>query len=192
MTRSRLITRRRAIVAGLASVGGLVLARAPKELPPTYGNLLRGGRHADLRGAPRLLPASRSPASTRVGNHVVPSHRHDQPGDQREVAARRGYGRLQAGAFADWRLSVEGRVARPHAFSLAELKELRRGARSRGTSARKAGRRSRSGPVAVGVVLRPSASCHRRVSPSAAPWTTGWTASICSMRCTRRPCSPTA
>jgi DMSO/TMAO reductase YedYZ molybdopterin-dependent catalytic subunit len=34
------------------------------------------------------------------------------------------YGRLQAGAFADWRLSVEGRVARPRAFSLAELKAL--------------------------------------------------------------------
>ena len=30
----------------------------------------------------------------------------------------------QAAAFADWRLSVEGLVARPHAFSLAELKQL--------------------------------------------------------------------
>ena len=34
------------------------------------------------------------------------------------------YRRHQAGAFADWRLAVEGRVATPRAFSLAELKQL--------------------------------------------------------------------
>src|SRR4029450_12740306 len=34
------------------------------------------------------------------------------------------YRKLQAGAFADWRLSVEGRVARPRTFSLADLKQL--------------------------------------------------------------------
>ena len=32
--------------------------------------------------------------------------------------------RLQSGAFADWRLSVEGRVASPRTFSLADLKAL--------------------------------------------------------------------
>ena len=31
---------------------------------------------------------------------------------------------MQAGAFADWRLSVEGSVARPRTFSLAELKQF--------------------------------------------------------------------
>ena len=34
------------------------------------------------------------------------------------------YRRLQGGAFADWRLSVEGSVATPRTFSLAELKQL--------------------------------------------------------------------
>ena len=34
------------------------------------------------------------------------------------------YRRLQTGAFADWRLSVEGSVATPRTFSLAELKQL--------------------------------------------------------------------
>jgi DMSO/TMAO reductase YedYZ molybdopterin-dependent catalytic subunit len=33
------------------------------------------------------------------------------------------YRRLLAGNFADWRLSVEGLVARPYSFSLAELKQ---------------------------------------------------------------------
>ena len=56
MTTSRLITRRRAIVAGLASVGGLVLARSPKELPPTYGNLLRMGDTLTYAAHRALLP----------------------------------------------------------------------------------------------------------------------------------------
>ena len=34
------------------------------------------------------------------------------------------YRRLEGGAFRDWRLSVEGRVAAPRTFSLAELKRL--------------------------------------------------------------------
>jgi DMSO/TMAO reductase YedYZ molybdopterin-dependent catalytic subunit len=33
-----------------------------------------------------------------------------------------GFKRLQAGGFADWRLAVDGMVARPASFSLAELK----------------------------------------------------------------------
>jgi DMSO/TMAO reductase YedYZ molybdopterin-dependent catalytic subunit len=36
----------------------------------------------------------------------------------------RTYGQLRAGGFANWRLQVEGRVATPHAFSLADLKGL--------------------------------------------------------------------
>ena len=34
------------------------------------------------------------------------------------------YARLRAGGFADWRLAVGGMVARPYAFSLAELKRM--------------------------------------------------------------------
>ena len=37
MKTTGLITRRRAIITGLASVGGLILTRYPKDLPPTYG-----------------------------------------------------------------------------------------------------------------------------------------------------------
>ena len=35
MKTTRLITRRRAIITGLASAGGLILTRYPKDLPPT-------------------------------------------------------------------------------------------------------------------------------------------------------------
>lgn len=41
-----------------------------------------------------------------------------------EVPDNETYQRLSAGEFADWRLTVDGLVARPLAFSLAELKIL--------------------------------------------------------------------
>ena len=53
--KTRLITRRRAILAGAASLGGLLIARHPKELPPTYGNLLRMGDNATYAAHRTLL-----------------------------------------------------------------------------------------------------------------------------------------
>ena len=44
MKTTGLITRRGAIIAGLAAVGGVAVARRfPKILPPTCGNVLRAG-----------------------------------------------------------------------------------------------------------------------------------------------------
>ena len=56
-TTGLIFTRRRAIVAGLASIGGLVAARLPRELPPTYGNLLRMGATPTYAAHRTLLPA---------------------------------------------------------------------------------------------------------------------------------------
>jgi DMSO/TMAO reductase YedYZ molybdopterin-dependent catalytic subunit len=41
-----------------------------------------------------------------------------------EVPENESYQRLMAGGFADWRLRVDGLIARPVSFSLAELKRL--------------------------------------------------------------------
>lgn len=56
MKRAGLITRRRAIMTGFASVGGFMLARYPKDLPPTYGNLLRLGDTVTYAAHRALLP----------------------------------------------------------------------------------------------------------------------------------------
>ncbi len=53
-----------------------------------------------------------------------PGDRHDRSRRRRKVRARRGLSARAERRFADWRLSVEGRVATPRAFSLAELKRL--------------------------------------------------------------------
>ena len=125
MKTSGLITRRGAILAGLASAGGLVLARFPKDLPPTYGNLLRMGDTFTYGVHRALLPGQA--LAKEYGLHDVtsfPATGTTDPAVTVKSEIGEAYRRLQSGAFADWRLPVEGSVARPRAFSLAELKQL--------------------------------------------------------------------
>ena len=130
---SGLITRRGALIAGAAAVGGVILGRRfPKILPPTCGNVLRAG-DSFTYGMQRALLGERSlvkeyraedltsfPATgttdPAAGKGVVP-----QLADP-ELAA--SYGRLRDGSFTEWRLPVEGSVAKPQAFTLAELKQF--------------------------------------------------------------------
>lgn len=124
------VVSRRNIITGLASTGGLLLAGcSSKELPPTYGNVLRMGDLLTYRAFRMLLPAN---ALAREYTHSditsSPAIGTTNPGDPQQLAfsAERGpiYDRFRAAGFADWRLKVEGRVARPRSFSLADLKAL--------------------------------------------------------------------
>lgn len=125
MKTGKLITRRRAILAGLAPVGGLVLARFPKDLPPTYGNLLRMGDTLTYAAHRALLP--RQSLVREYSDRDItsfPAVGTTNPGVTENTALGDAYSQLQSGAFGDWRLSVEGCVATPRTFSLAELKQL--------------------------------------------------------------------
>jgi DMSO/TMAO reductase YedYZ molybdopterin-dependent catalytic subunit len=121
---------RRKLVTGLASTGGLLLAGcSSKELPPTYGNVLRMGDLLTYRAFRTLLPAqSLVREYGRSDITSSPAVGTSNPADPHEELynAERGplYDRFRAGAFADWRLKIEGRVAKPKSFSLAELKAL--------------------------------------------------------------------
>jgi DMSO/TMAO reductase YedYZ molybdopterin-dependent catalytic subunit len=120
MKTSRLITRRAAIATGVAALGGLVFTRYPKDLPPTYGNLLRMGDTLTYAAHRTLLPKQslvREYDLTEVTS--FPAIGETNPG--KTSAA---YRELQAGSFRDWRLSVEGRVAAPRTFTLDDLKRL--------------------------------------------------------------------
>jgi len=126
MKSTKLITRRRAIVAGLASVGGVMLARHSTALPPTYGHLLRMGDDLTYVAHRTLLPGeSLAKEYTITDLTSFPAVGTIDPRAGLNKERGDAYRRLHDGAFADWRLSVEGRVARPMSFSLAELKQLR-------------------------------------------------------------------
>ncbi len=124
------VVSRRKLITGLASTSGLLLAGcSSRELPPTYGNVLRMGDVLTYRAFRLLLP-ERSLAREYSHGDITssPAIGTTNPADphQQLFNAERGptYDRLRAAGFADWRLRVEGRVARPMSFSLADLKAL--------------------------------------------------------------------
>ena len=110
-------------------MGGLLLPGCSKTLPPTYGNLLRMGDVLTYTAHRTLLPGQ---SLAREYSHKdissVPAIGTTNPADPDTpyFSATNGptYERLRGGGFTDWRLSIEGRVARPGSYSLADLKRF--------------------------------------------------------------------
>jgi len=120
-----LITRRNALITGLASVGGWLLPGCSQPMPPTYGNLLRMGDNLTYAAHRALLPGQSLAREYRPGDvSSFPATGTLNPGDPDNPNASEEYRRLQQESFAGWRLVVEGLVSRPGAYSLADLKRL--------------------------------------------------------------------
>jgi len=125
MKKSGLITRRNAIVTGLAAAGGFLVTRLPDTLPPTYGNLLRMGDSFTYAAQRVLLPSGTLVKEYSHGDITsFPATGTVDPGALDLPGLSDVYRELQHGSFAAWRLPVEGRVAAPRSFSLAEIKAL--------------------------------------------------------------------
>jgi DMSO/TMAO reductase YedYZ molybdopterin-dependent catalytic subunit len=125
MSKRGLITRRGLMVAGLATVGGVVLARSPKVLPPTYGHLLRMGDTLTYATHRALLPGQALAREfERSAITSFPAIGTTDPGASVKSALGQAYKVHQAAGFAGWKLRVEGLVDHPRDFTLAELKAL--------------------------------------------------------------------
>ena len=118
LSRRKLITGGLAATAGLAGLGvAAQLARRYGLVPPDAGGLFGPGEtltyaaqrlltaHAPARNFPRSL-ISKDPFAVPIA----------QPSD--------AFKRSQALGFKDWRLTVDGMVARPTSFSVADLRSL--------------------------------------------------------------------
>src|SRR3954468_19673258 len=96
-----LLTRRRAIVAGLASIGGVAVARHASALPPTYGSLLRMGDDLTYAAHRMLLPGEslgREYTAAEITSFPAVGTTNPATGrDDREAADL--YRQLQSGAF---------------------------------------------------------------------------------------------
>lgn len=121
---------RRVFIKGLASCAGVLLAGCTPTDPPTYGNVLRMGDVLTYK-AHRLLMPAHSLAREYDYSDIssVPAIGTTNPADPDKCgffSAEHGpvYEQLLANRFADWRLVVEGSVARPRGFSLDELRRM--------------------------------------------------------------------
>jgi DMSO/TMAO reductase YedYZ molybdopterin-dependent catalytic subunit len=116
------ISRRKLIIGGLAATAGVsglgVAARIAQRyglIPPDHGGIY--GLGETLTYASQRLLTRHSLAREFSRSQI------SKPPLANEIAPLNdAYKRLQAGGFADWRLTVDGLVDRPAAFSLAQLK----------------------------------------------------------------------
>ncbi len=122
---SESITRRKLITTGLAAAAGLGGLEAAARIADHYGFLAPD--HSVLFGSGEALTY----ASQRI---LMAHHSHVREFNRSEISKiipvngeppkTDSYQRLLAGGFSDWRLQVDGLVARPSTFSLAELKRF--------------------------------------------------------------------
>lgn len=116
------LSRRKLITTGLAAAAGVtglgVAARLAQKyglVPPDHGGIYGIGETLTY-ASQRLLTRhslAREFSRSQISKRPVPN---EMPPLKEE------YKRLQAGRFVDWRLSVDGMVARPGTFSLAQLR----------------------------------------------------------------------
>jgi DMSO/TMAO reductase YedYZ molybdopterin-dependent catalytic subunit len=116
---SKLFTRRKLITTA-AGVSGLAVAARLADryglIPPDHGGIYGVGETLTYAGQ-RILMANHSLAREFDRSQITKSVPIDGKSPEQD-----NYQRLLAGKFADWRLKIDGLVARPSLLSLAELK----------------------------------------------------------------------
>ena len=116
------LSRRKLITAGLATAAGASGLAVAAKLAARYGlippdsGVLYGAGETLTYAAQRLLTRHS------LAREFAPSQISKYPFANAVYPLGEEFQRLQTGAFAEWRLSVDGMAARPASFSLAQLK----------------------------------------------------------------------
>jgi DMSO/TMAO reductase YedYZ molybdopterin-dependent catalytic subunit len=117
---SQPLSRRGLLTAGAATFGGLLLAGCDRlSNAPKFQSLLGSAERATY-GAQRVLLSGQPLAREYREKDLSPVFRANgstMPDDE-------AYQALMEGGFADWRLKIDGLVARPISLSIADLKRL--------------------------------------------------------------------
>jgi len=122
-------TTRRAVLQGLASSAAITLAGCSASEPPSYGNVLRMGDWLTYNAHRLLLPRQSLAREYDLRDiSAAPAIGTTDPADPSQGGFvqefAEDYSRLLRDGFADWRLTVEGSVAKPSSFSLEDLKRM--------------------------------------------------------------------
>ena len=115
-------SRRKLITTGLAAAAGVVGLGAAERIAQAYG--LIPPDHGGIYGLGETLTYASQRLLTRhsLAREFSRSQISKPPLANEMPPLNDAYKRLQAGGFADWRLAVDGMVARPASFSLGQLK----------------------------------------------------------------------
>jgi DMSO/TMAO reductase YedYZ molybdopterin-dependent catalytic subunit len=118
------ISRRQFVTAGLAATAGVSglaasvnLAKRHGLIPPDSGGIYGPGETLTYAAQRLLARHSLAREFPRSMISKVPFANSMPPLND-------AFKRLQGGAFADWRLSIDGMVARPASYSLADLRSF--------------------------------------------------------------------
>ena len=116
------ISRRKLIIGGLAATAGLSALGVAARIAEKYG--LVPPDHGGIYGLGETLTYASQRLLTRhsLAREFSRSQISNPPFANEMPPLNDAYKRLQAGGFADWRLTVDGMVDRPASFSLGQLK----------------------------------------------------------------------
>jgi DMSO/TMAO reductase YedYZ molybdopterin-dependent catalytic subunit len=116
------ISRRKLIIGGLAATAGVSGLGVAAHLAEKYG--LVPPDHGGIYGLGETLTYASQRLLTRhsLAREFSRSQISQRPLENEIAPPSEAFKRLQAGGFADWRLTVDGMVDRPGSFSLAQLK----------------------------------------------------------------------
>ncbi len=120
--RSKKISRRKLIAAGLGAAAGVSAVGVAAELAQKYGFVPPD--HGGIWGLGETLTYASQRLLTRhsLAREFSRSQVSERPFPNEMAPPSEAFKRLQAGGFADWRLTVDGMVARPASFSLDQIK----------------------------------------------------------------------
>ncbi len=116
------LSRRKLITTGVAAAAGVTGLGVAARLAQKYG--LIPPDHSGIFGLGETLNYASQRLLTRhsLAREFSPSQISKPPFANELAPLPDAFKRLQAGGFADWRLSIDGMVDRPTTFSLAQLK----------------------------------------------------------------------
>jgi DMSO/TMAO reductase YedYZ molybdopterin-dependent catalytic subunit len=118
------ISRRKLITGGVAAAAGVSGLAAADRLARRYGLIPPDGRTLFGAGETMTYAAQRLLSRHSLAREFPRSMISKNPFANKVAPLKEDFLRHQAVGFSDWRLSVDGMVARPMSLSLSDLKSL--------------------------------------------------------------------
>jgi DMSO/TMAO reductase YedYZ molybdopterin-dependent catalytic subunit len=118
------LSRRKLITTGLAATAGVSGLAAAAKLAQRYGLIPPDGGGLYGPGEALTYAAQRLLTRHSLAREFTRSQASKHPFANEVAPLGEPFQRLQAGAFADWRLAVDGMASRPASFSVGQIKSF--------------------------------------------------------------------